>query len=93
MLLNDIFESKYLIFKRAKLEKKKTYNVKIYNKDSEFLGEIYWRSGWRTYVVTYEPRIDFDIKCLDDISNYIKLLLEERKIERMKIIKEEKGEN
>ena len=91
MLLSDIFETKYLIFKRYKKEKKKTYNVKIYNKSSELLGEIYWRSGWRTYVVTYEENIDFDIKCLDDISNYIKLLLEERKIERTNLNKE-KGE-
>ena len=42
-------------------------------------------------MVTYEENIDFDIKCLDDISNYIKLLLEERKIERTNLNKE-KGE-
>jgi hypothetical protein len=67
------------VFKRTKLKKKVTYNIKIHNKSGEFLGEIYWRSGWRTYVVTFQPYIDFDTKCMDDISNYIKLLLEERK--------------
>lgn len=78
-MLIDLKETKYLIFKKEKLDKKKTYDINIYNKSREFLGRIHWRSGWRTYVVSFQPDIDFDIKCMDDIISYIKALLEERK--------------
>jgi hypothetical protein len=40
-MINDVHETKYLVFKRTKLKKKVTYNIKIHNKSGEFLGEIY----------------------------------------------------
>ncbi len=76
--MENTHKTKFLVFSRTKLKNKKTYNVEIKNKYDELIGEIYWRTGWRTYVVNIAPDIDLDTKCLDDISGYIKLLLEER---------------
>ena len=76
--MEDRHETKYLIFSRFKIGKKKTYNVNIHNKSNELIGKIYWRTGWRTYVVTIEPEMDLDIKCWDEVSDYLKLLLQDR---------------
>ena len=80
--MNDRHETKYLIFSRLKYGDKKTYNVRVLNKGNELLGEIYWRSGFRTYVFNPQPNLDFDSKCMQDIIDYIKSLLEERENER-----------
>ena len=40
-MLIDLKETKYLIFKKEKLDKKKTYDINIYNKSREFLGRIH----------------------------------------------------
>jgi hypothetical protein len=74
----DIKETKYLVFVKKQIQNKKTYDVTIFNKTDEHLGDIYWRTGWRTYVVTLQPEIDFDIKCWNDVSDYLNTLLEER---------------
>lgn len=78
-VLEDTHKTKYLVFKRVKLGSKKTYNVDVLNKQGEILGTIQWRSGWRTYVFTPLGNIDFDSKCLKDITSYIGSLLTERK--------------
>ncbi len=77
-LILDVYQTKYLVFVKKQFLKKKTYNVTILNKSNEYLGDIYWRTGWRTYVINIQPEIDLDIKCWDDISEYVKLLLQER---------------
>ena len=77
-------ETKYLIFKKQKIGIKKTFDVWIYNKSDELLGNIYWRPGWRTYVFNPVEDMELDTKCLDDINNYIKELIEERKKETVK---------
>lgn len=76
--LTNTYETKYLIFNRRRIKNKKTYNVDILNKDNLLLGEIYWRTGWRTYVINIQPNMEFDIKCWEDVSAYVKLLLQER---------------
>ena len=76
--MRDKHETKFLVFSRTKLLNKKTYDVQIHNKSGELLGNIYWRTGWRTYVVSIEPEIDLDMKCWHDIGNYVEALLAER---------------
>ena len=77
--LNDRHETKYLIFQRLKYPDKKTYNIHVFNKSREPLGEIYWRVGFRAYVFSPKDNLDFDTKCMKDIIEYIEKLAEERK--------------
>lgn len=77
-MLNDRHETKYLIFSRFKHQDKKTYDVRVFNRDNELLGKIYWRVGWRRYVFESRDAI-FDTTCMQDIISYIKQLTEEGK--------------
>ena len=87
--MQDTHETKFLVFSRTKQQNKKTYDVEVHNKHGELLAKMYWRTGWRTYVVNVQPDIDLDIKCWDDIGAYIRLLLEERLIQLASEIKKE----
>jgi hypothetical protein len=87
----DTCETKYLIFNKFRINNKKTYDVCIRNKKNEMLGKIHWRTGWRTYVVTIQPCMDLDIKCWNDIGQYVDQLLQER-LNRLAIEKSKKKE-
>ena len=80
--LIDVKETKYLKFEKNRLFDKKTFNIKVMNKDAFNpikLGIISWYSGWRRYCFHPEPTTLFDSKCLDGIKKYIDELMEERK--------------
>lgn len=61
-------EKKHLIFRKQKRAAgKKTDTWKVLNGESQFLGYIVYRPGWRRYVFRYPPHenyTDFDGKCL-----------------------------
>lgn len=72
--------SKYLDFTEATVPKGyKTKRIIVYNKKSYMLGMIRWKGEWRKYC--FFPRIDsvFDSKCLLEIVEFIKKLMDERK--------------
>lgn len=85
----------YLTFQEIPTKKKtKTFHV-ISKTDGSKLGEIKWHSQYRKYSFqvtsnVYEDKIFrgyvldtkiFDTTCLDEISSFIKKLMEERKAE------------
>ena len=60
-------ESKYLTFIRDIVPGRKTPIVHVMNKETTYLGTIYFNPGWRKYVFEPEANIIFDTKCLTDI--------------------------
>lgn len=46
------------------------------------LGKVKWHAPWRQY--WFEPEIDtgFNWKCMEDISKFVKELMDERKVQR-----------
>lgn len=57
----------------------KTSIYGIYNKDNDFLGYIKWNTSWRRYSFFPDFDLVFDANCLQEIINFIKKLMEERK--------------
>lgn len=49
-----------------------------------FLGQIKWYGPWRKYAFFPEPNTIFETDCLTDITNFIKNLMLERKLEKQK---------
>lgn len=72
-------ESTYLKFEDVSSEKKKTKDFRIWSRNNgSFLGYINWRPGWRKYVFTPSEAV-FDSICLQDIVDFLKNLMEQRK--------------
>ena len=72
-------ESKYLTFVRDNVPGRKTPLVHVMNKETTYLGLIYFNPGWRKYVFEPEANIIFDTKCLTDIISKLDELQIERK--------------
>lgn len=77
-MMNNQHETTYLTFSRFKHQDKKTYDIRVLNKQNDLLGKIYWRGGWRKYVFEPKGEMIFDTKCLRDVIEYIEKLMEER---------------
>jgi len=63
------------------VEIKDTGKTKVYtvlNKDYQDLGIISWRTGWRRHVFSPYNAV-FDVSCLNEICNFINVLMEDRK--------------
>lgn len=74
--------SKYLEFHLLE-EKPKTKVVGVYSKrNDDVLGEIKWFGRWRQYAFFPEPGTIFNVECLNDIQNYIKGMMDERRRKR-----------
>lgn len=53
----------------------KTAVVEVYSNHSEdFLGTIHWRSGWRCYVMSYEPNVDMSVSCHKELIKCMEML-------------------
>ena len=61
-----------------KNRKTKIFNV-YSNHSNDFLGKIHWRSGWRCYVISYEPDIDMSLSCNEELNVFMEKLEQERK--------------
>jgi hypothetical protein len=64
---------------------KKTDIFHVFNEDDEMLGTIHWRAGWRQYVFTelYDGNvIDWSWDCLKEKSDFIRSLMDERKVRK-----------
>lgn len=61
----------YLTFVPSDKPGRKTHNWFIKNHDGEFLGEIYWRTGWRKYVAAITVKSDWSIECLRELQTFI----------------------
>ena len=71
-----------LHFEEDKSFKGKTKRIHVYSNHSEdLLGIIHWRSGWRCYVISYEPDIDMSVGCNEELNKFMKQLEKERKEE------------
>ena len=72
-------ESKYLEFIEVK-DTGKTKVWQIISKTSGFiLGHIRWWGAWRQYCFFPSPETLFNIQCMQDIQNFIKQAMQERK--------------
>ncbi len=71
----------YLTFKENKdwAKDHKTKMFLVVNDEGTILGTIQWRNGWRRYVYSTVADIDWSTECLDQLNNFIKKLMEERK--------------
>lgn len=82
---NSTYRTKWLQFEREDKPGRKTPIVWIYNHSGEYLGCIKWYSQWRQFCFIiehdhYEPmKLVYAKSCLDDISEMIERLMEERK--------------
>ncbi len=72
--------SKYLRFDFAEKQKPKTsvHNV-IGRFSGTHLGQIKWFSRWRQYTFFPLPNTAFNIECMNDISEFIQGLMDQRK--------------
>lgn len=48
-------------------------------KANVFLGVVKWDCSWRQYTFFPEPKLKFSKSCMDDIGDFIKQLMDERK--------------
>lgn len=70
----------FLVFNEVSNPKGKTKRFTVNNTSGEMLGWIHWRSGWRRYVYgTGKTITEYDVVCLNEISNFITQLMNERK--------------
>ncbi len=73
---------KHIRFERDEAEqkelKRKTQIWLIWNEREQFLGRVEWKCGWRQYVST-TCDVSLSASCHDDISHFIKQLMDERK--------------
>ena len=76
--------SKYIEFKLIeKKPKTNVYSVKRLDSDIS-LGTIQWYSAWRQYCFFPLPHTIFNHDCMQYIIDYIKELMEMRKLERVR---------
>ena len=64
---------------RTKRKNRKTEIADCYNHSGEFLGCIKWYSAWRQYCWFQAEDIVMAKSCLDDVSHFIKQLMDARK--------------
>jgi len=59
----------------------KTLKYNVYTKDETpiKLGEIRWFGRWRQYAFYPEPQTVFEKQCMQDITNFLLNLMQERK--------------
>ena len=74
-------ESKWIVFEKVVPEKpRKTEIFKVVAKADNFvLGEIKWYPSWRCYAFYPTGNTVFELTCLQDITNFVKSLMKERK--------------
>ena len=74
-------ESKWIYFEKVTPEKpRKTDIFKVVAKADNFvLGEIKWYPSWRCYAFYPTGNTVFELTCLQDITNFVKSLMSERK--------------
>lgn len=75
--------SKWLEFKELPNEGRKTKVFGIRNKRTDFqLGHILWHTGFRKYAFYPTSNTVFDPQCLEDIIDFIKKLMNDRRKDR-----------
>mgnify|MGYP001559393449 CR=1 FL=1 len=59
---------------------RKTKMFKVVSAHSgDYLGLIYWRNGWRRYVMSFESQTDWSIECMAQCYKFVQKLMDERK--------------
>lgn len=77
-------EPKWIRFDEMDSHGRKTKIFHVINKEyNTYLGKIVWYGGFRKYAFFPEPDIVFESTCLQDITNFLVELMEERKKEIM----------
>lgn len=76
----NTIETEYVMFDKYEVANKKTYHIEVLNKRSgSLLAFIKWYGPFRQYTLQTIDGIVFDTKCLNEIIDYIKKLMLERK--------------
>ena len=60
----------------------KTKKFLVYSSHGgDLLGEVYWRNGWRRYVMHFDCDCDWSIECMSECYKFVAKLMQERKTE------------
>lgn len=72
--------NKFLNFEDVSVigQKTKKYNITS-SHDGSYLGYIYWRNGWRRYVMHFSNDCDWSIECMAECYKFIAKLMQDRK--------------
>ena len=69
----------FLEFKDVSIPTQKTKRYEVYSAhDGSYLGYIYWRTGWRRYVMHFDNECDWSIECMAQCYKFTQKLMEER---------------
>jgi len=82
------FDSKWIQINILE-EKPKTKVFGIYSKKGEFLGLVQWKNGWRQYVLEPIRNTIWAVSCLEDVTRFIKELMESRKTKQLRMNQDE----
>lgn len=82
--------SKYMEFDKVG-DTGKTEIFNILSKSSGYiLGQIKWYGKWRQYCFFPSAQCLFNVGCMDDITKFIKILMEDRRINKRNILMEDR---
>jgi hypothetical protein len=62
--------------KNAKM-KTKVFRVSSLH-DGSYLGQVYWRNGWRRYIMHFDNDCDWSIECMAECYKFCQLLMQNR---------------
>lgn len=80
---HEVYESEYLIYRKYKYDNKRTYIIYVMDKVlNVVLSVIKWHEPWRKYCEFREPDTMFDEAWNRDVADYIRMLMDERKVEK-----------
>lgn len=78
LIMSSIFKT-YLKFVQIRdTGKTKIFEVQSFKYGNK-LAEVKYYGAWRKYTLFPEPNTLFDCKCLQEISDFMKILMEERR--------------
>jgi len=75
----EIEMSDHLTFNKAKKSNQSTFYIYVEMRSSYEIGIIKWWTNWRRYVFVPRGDVVIDGECLQEINEYIKQLMKERK--------------
>jgi len=70
---------KFLEFRFIPNPGKKTLIYGVFSmQDHTPLGKIYWRCGWRRYVMSFDAQTDWDSDCMRECDVFVNKLMQDR---------------
>lgn len=71
--------AEFLKFKDVSDITQKTKKFEVFSvHDGSYLGHIYWRNGWRRYVMHFDYDCDWSVECMAQCYKFIAKLMQDR---------------